>query len=145
MTPEQRTNLVEWLAALRSGQYTQGNGNLRDTNDKYCCLGVAAKIAEVPCIAEEPEGAYTFSFPNQSACRHSYEWESQCLPSNSWFEDRFGLKNGLMDIVARMNDGSLEFRKGMISSFSEIADFIELNAHEWRLDKKPQAEEQNPS
>lgn len=30
-----------WVAALRSGKYTQGRGLLRDNADRMCCLGVA--------------------------------------------------------------------------------------------------------
>lgn len=37
MTEEQ---LNTWIAALRSGEYKQGSGMLRSTNDEYCCLGV---------------------------------------------------------------------------------------------------------
>jgi hypothetical protein len=29
-----------WIAALRGGLYEQGWGQLRDANDKCCCLGV---------------------------------------------------------------------------------------------------------
>lgn len=49
----------EWVAALRSGDYKQGNNWLR-ADDKYCCLGVLCEIT--PDIARtsggylEPEG-----------------------------------------------------------------------------------------
>ena len=32
-----------WLEALRSGQYTQGEGALR-AGDRYCCLGVLCDV-----------------------------------------------------------------------------------------------------
>lgn len=32
---------AEWVAALRSGKYTQGQRGLVDTENNYCCLGVA--------------------------------------------------------------------------------------------------------
>src|ERR1044072_180997 len=32
-----------WIAALRSGEYQQGNGTLQSKNG-YCCLGVACKV-----------------------------------------------------------------------------------------------------
>lgn len=36
-------NAKKWVAALRSGEYTQGRGMLcRD--DHYCCLGVACEV-----------------------------------------------------------------------------------------------------
>lgn len=40
---------AKWLVALRSGEYQQGRGQLWDKHtNKFCCLGVLAKIAGVP-------------------------------------------------------------------------------------------------
>jgi hypothetical protein len=33
-----------WTEALRSGEFTQGEGRLRDHNDNYCCLGVLSEV-----------------------------------------------------------------------------------------------------
>ena len=33
-----------WVAALRSGEYTQGIGRLRTDDNKFCCLGVLCAI-----------------------------------------------------------------------------------------------------
>jgi hypothetical protein len=38
-------NVRSWIAALRSGEFTQANGQLQK-DDSYCCLGVACVIAE---------------------------------------------------------------------------------------------------
>lgn len=38
-------NMRKWIAALRSGQYTQGTGTLRNDKNQYCCLGVACEVA----------------------------------------------------------------------------------------------------
>lgn len=40
-------NLRNWIAALRSGEYTQGKNYLRTNGDilKYCCLGVMCDIS----------------------------------------------------------------------------------------------------
>ena len=39
----------KWIAALRSGKYKQGKGNLKtvdeDNNESFCCLGVLCDIA----------------------------------------------------------------------------------------------------
>jgi hypothetical protein len=35
-----------WIAALRSGEYKQGKGNLRDMDNKFCCLGVLCDIVK---------------------------------------------------------------------------------------------------
>lgn len=34
-----------WTRALKSGQYKQGQGSMRDSGGGYCCLGVAMDIA----------------------------------------------------------------------------------------------------
>jgi hypothetical protein len=49
-TPEQiREHRAAFLAALRSGEYTQGYGTLtiveRDGSERHCCLGVACTVA----------------------------------------------------------------------------------------------------
>ena len=41
MNPEIK---AKWVAALRSGEYKQGTGQLRDTNDNFCCLGVLCNL-----------------------------------------------------------------------------------------------------
>lgn len=33
-----------WLDALRSGDYQQGSGSLRPSQDAYCCLGVLCDV-----------------------------------------------------------------------------------------------------
>lgn len=50
----------QWLAALRSKNYKQGRGVLKDSYDQYCCLGVLAELAG--CKAELPSGAMTYMF-----------------------------------------------------------------------------------
>lgn len=36
---------ARWVAALRSGEYKQGRGQLQDTKNRYCCLGVLCRVA----------------------------------------------------------------------------------------------------
>ncbi len=36
--------IKKWIEALRSGKYTQTKRVLQDTNNGYCCLGVACKV-----------------------------------------------------------------------------------------------------
>lgn len=36
-----------WVEALRSEKYKQGQGVLRSTDDRYCCLGVLCDLAGV--------------------------------------------------------------------------------------------------
>jgi hypothetical protein len=60
MDPEIR---AQWCAALRSGEYKQGNGYLRQNNGGFCCLGVlcdlAVKAAVIPA-ATNPAGLWMF-------------------------------------------------------------------------------------
>lgn len=50
--------LNEWVAALRSGKYKQGNRYLRSHNDTYCCLGVLLDIERVQWETAEGYDAY---------------------------------------------------------------------------------------
>ena len=34
----------KWINALRSGEYKQGTGALKNSNDAFCCLGVLCDI-----------------------------------------------------------------------------------------------------
>lgn len=40
----QKERLINWIAALRSGDYKQGQGCLRGEKNQFCCLGVAADL-----------------------------------------------------------------------------------------------------
>lgn len=42
---QQAENRAKWTAALRSGDYLQGQGKLRNESGSYCCLGVACDLA----------------------------------------------------------------------------------------------------
>jgi hypothetical protein len=39
LNPEQKE---KWLTALRSGEYKQGSRQLRNSDGRYCCIGVYA-------------------------------------------------------------------------------------------------------
>jgi hypothetical protein len=48
----------EWVAALRSGEFKQGIGQLahkRDNEPRYCCLGVACELAARKGIVSKQE------------------------------------------------------------------------------------------
>lgn len=58
----------QWVEALRSGKYKQGQGQLRDDNNKFCCLGVLCNLhaqahPEIAAQQEDPSsylGGYEF-------------------------------------------------------------------------------------
>ena len=50
-TPEQLEARRQWVAALRSGNFTQGRGSLVEegtgaVREKFCCLGVACEVSK---------------------------------------------------------------------------------------------------
>lgn len=91
-----------WVAALRSGQYTQCTGTLENMNGHNCCLGVFAHVAGIPIVngggsLVEGMGGY----------RPLDAYLAQSDRKRLW----------------HMNDG-YAVRK---HSFAEIADWIEAN------------------
>ncbi len=58
---------VKWLAALRSGEYIQGQGALRTDldghNSSYCCLGVACSL--LPNLVTPTQAGRTFNFKDR--------------------------------------------------------------------------------
>lgn len=91
----------KWIAALRSGEYQQGIGELCNSDNKYCCLGVAAHLCGVTGhdLSSEwisHELAYKFNIPHILV---------------GWI--------GEAESLALMNDEGL--------SFIQIADYIEDN------------------
>ena len=102
-TPEQQAkNRREWVEALRSGDYQQGQGALL-TGDRFCCLGVACEISGLA----EWNG-------------HYYLGQDCALPDEvmDWL--------GLRDYMGEwMNGDTLAARNDTGKTFREIADLIE--------------------
>jgi hypothetical protein len=99
----------KWVAALRSGEYSQVEGVLKTPNG-HCCLGVACELAAqegiiLPSMAYKGEGG------------------DDCL-SGELEEVRLWL--GLNDALGRMNSPwSLADLNDDGKTFAEIADIIE--------------------
>lgn len=93
-----------WIAALRSGEYTQGRCSLHSCDNYYCCLGVAIKILD----------------PTKEVCGTLL-----C----AWQTDYYGLiaNNGkrhqCSESLAVLNDHE-------DSSFDQIADILEKALHD---------------
>src|SRR5689334_17986564 len=104
-----------WLAALRSGDYAQCDGQLRDDIDdetSYCCLGV---LCEAAGLNYEPSDGYL----------------------KMAVAERTGLPKTTQEILSGLNDGCLNdlerkivgdlYRPDLVDgkhSFARIADFI---------------------
>ena len=89
----------KWVAALRSGEYAQGNGALKDESGRYCCLGVLTV-----CIDETAK-------------------DSRYLSGSLYLTVESTRKSGLpttdQRALAYMNDSG--------KSFPDIATYIEEN------------------
>lgn len=108
----------QWLAALRSGEYTQGRGLLRPTEDTYCCLGVLCDLHA--------------KATGEIWIDDRYFDQSEALPTivQQWA----GLSDWCPDIPLRPGQGVAtlaEFNDGRSDydlrphTFAEIADLIE--------------------
>lgn len=111
----------DWAAALRSGEYEQGEGRLY-RGGKYCCLGVLARLCEKDTGATDLVD-YDKCFPS----REVGEWAGMQMEEDETVlygrlpgEDKDEPTRQLSD----MNDGCGGERK---HSFAEIADIIEQN------------------
>ena len=93
----------KWVAALRSGQYKQGRGRLRQ-EDKYCCLGVLCDLSPIGTWESVESGIVYFG--------------ADVLTPNA-VDEWACLYGSQIATLATLNDEG--------KSFSEIADYIEAN------------------
>src|SRR5678815_494059 len=104
----------QWLAALRSGEYKQGRGALRQGDDTFCCLGVLCDLAVKNGVIPEPtyiDVGHRYTYVNSSGALP--------IPVIDWAEvDSPTVSIGLIDSeLAEENDRGL--------TFLQIADLIE--------------------
>jgi hypothetical protein len=101
-----------WLTALRSGDYQQGEGYLRQ-GDQYYCLGVLCDLYGKAVGPEWEEDHRYYAEPVHSMCRHD-----TTLPSE--VQEWAGIpgKPNPLDL-AGMNDNG--------ATFEELANIIERN------------------
>lgn len=98
----------QWLKALRSGKYEQGQTALKNKDDNtYCCLGVLSEV----CFGKIRQRRNGEEYLNISARREVGLTENQQIE------------------LARMNDGGWNDDNQYTTprSFREIADYIEQN------------------
>jgi len=117
---------ADWVNALRSGDYEQGQDYLcRD--GKFCCLGVLCEIQGLP--KQNVEGDIYFVFDNMNSYATKRAVQQSVIPRAAQatiledlnltqvVEDEVGDKLSLHTRLICMNDEG--------RSFNEIADFIE--------------------
>lgn len=109
---------AKWVAALRSGKYTQTKGTLRDDRG-FCCLGVLLDV---------------WGDCNGGWDGDVYRYETRDIEGEIELESELGKlsklllgdKEGEEGILIGMNDG--DHLKGMVQQpFNVIADYIEAN------------------
>lgn len=109
MDPERK---AEWVADLRSGEYEQGTGHLRNADGTFCCLGVLCDGARRHGLGDWDDNGY-FNSKDLS------EGNEALLPE--FVADWAGLDSSNPEIgrytCAARNDGG--------SSFAKIADLID--------------------
>lgn len=102
---EQKANRKLWVDALRSGKYEQGQGQLKTTDGRMCCLGVLADIA---------------------GCVWSSNGEYQTADGKWAYAPARAMEFvGLATDSGRSAVGPLSHNNDRGASFSDIADIIE--------------------
>lgn len=111
-----------WIKALRSGEYEQGKGRLKDEEGKYCCLGVLCDITKKETGGRWSSDGY---FMKQGS-----KGSDGVLPlfvmNHTGIKTHEGLLNkeyktklGSRDLLTLLNDEGL--------SFKQIANIIDKN------------------
>ena len=125
-----------WVAALRSGEYKQGKGQLVTPDDSgeltYCCLGVLCDLAIKDGV--DIDLSYdSNSFVFEDVYGFNEEEDASLPPAVvAWAgvddADPQVLIDGEREYLARINDGGKNFETGRIYGshpFPKIADLIE--------------------
>ena len=107
---------AKWVAALRSGEFTQASDALELSKDGKvignCCLGVGCRV-----LGLTPDGHEQPDFMRADATVHSFDGTWSTLSER--LLRQFGIDEDAAQYLANLNDGG--------TSFSEIADYIEAN------------------
>lgn len=107
----------KWLDALRSGEYKQGYGRLRSSDDRFCCLGVLCHVAKVKSEKISYEEAMRLGWGPDAANTYTYDGEPGFLSAP--LLEKFGITyDEGWDLAIKNDEGR---------SFKDTADYIEKN------------------
>jgi len=111
--------MTQWVAALRSGDYKQGAGQLRSSDNHFCCLGVLCNLHAMahPVVAEKERDVVTYNGQMGLLPSTVEEWAGMKSSDGTLYD----ADGDLTDLASINDDGS---------SFIEIADIIEDNYKE---------------
>jgi hypothetical protein len=105
---------AEWVAALRGGEYEQGQGCLHSEDGAKCCLGVLCDVMGKKWKKE------LFGWKKVVA---GYKGGNYKFPPRGVTKEA-GLSESDCEQLTRRNDGLCGFHQ---HSFPEMADYIEAN------------------
>ena len=108
---------TKWIEALRSGDYDQGHGMLRDLDDSYCCLGVLLDVSELGQWDEQAFGPLIYEIEDSDK---DYPNPREELDLSKATLDKLGLDPKEQHHLVNLNDDDG-------ADFNEIADWIEEN------------------
>lgn len=107
---------AEWLAALRSGEYKQAQGHLKEDGG-YCCLGVLCEIAGIM----DDDGCAVYGVYSDTFTSLPFEFaEYMGMARDGAAADRDGVKF-LPSLICLNDDRQM--------SFEQIADAIEAGGY----------------
>jgi len=150
-----------WLDALRSGKYEQGQGFLKDKHNRYCCLGVLCELAGLDSRLMEAAKAFQWKEKDNNV----FHFSTGFIPSSvralaGLYGDlghftqgiKFpGIKYGPQPDTMELGIGSNHCSLGAMNdarcldapgntkrafNFKEIADYIEFDP--WNVFKAPE-------
>ncbi|SRR6266851_10054158 len=96
---------AKWVAALQSGKYLKGRYYLKDSQGRYCCLGVLCEILGKPA-------------------QNGSNIDSQTLESVLYAPVRQVLDEGNVNTLASLNDNGL---RSSLDTFEEVIEYIEAS------------------
>jgi hypothetical protein len=111
----------KWIEALRSGEYRQGKGVLRDSVDRFCCLGVLCDVVSKSGWGAAHDVDTSVAGHDAEISAHPYDdgesVNSVSLPHS--LRERVGLHIADASALIAMNDSGQDFET--------IAKHIEAN------------------
>lgn len=122
-------NIKKWIAALRSGKYTQGKAVLKSTEGEMCCLGVATDLYIKEHDFEWGPPVQIEGITPRMGCTFDTEGEYLPVPVQEWLG--IDTKNPELESLqtndddVRLFDEATYFNDESGLSFEDIADAIE--------------------
>lgn len=115
---------AKWLAALRSGEYVQGEGRLRGEGNSYCCLGV---LCDISGLGDWSADEYVVDGARYTVDLTPYD--QRTVPRSETLAYLLGITDPVITQCVNLNDGISEGEETSEgpSSFNEIADYLDAN------------------